>query len=264
MSLRLDAIVEGPDSGETLVFIQGWPDDATLWDPQVASLSERYRCVRTTLPNFDGRRSARWGYGTDEIVEALAALVREVSPHAPVTLVLHDWGCYWGHLLHHRHPDLVVRVAGLDVAPHVEPSFLATLGVIAYQGWLLAAFLVNGRLGDWMTRAFAAIAGAPLRREQIHSWMNYPYRNFWQDARSGRTRAELNEYWPEVPLLFVYGKKKPFPFHSRKWTEHVERTGGKTVGFDCGHWVSLDPAFGDLLADWLLQKEEVLRGNGPA
>ena len=251
MTLRLEAIVDGLGSGDTLVFIQGWPDDATLWDEQVAALSDRYRCVRMTMPNFDGRRSARWGYGTDEIVEALAAMVREVSPSSPVTLVLHDWGAYWGHLLHQRHPNLVARVAGLDIAPHVEPSPVAILGIIAYQWWLLGAFLVGGPIGDWMTRSFATLLGAPLGSEQINSWMNYPYRNVWKDILSGRARRQTDAYWPRVPLLFVYGRKKPFPFHSRKWIEHVESTGGRVVGLDCGHWVSRDPAFNEILASWL-------------
>lgn len=251
MTLCLDARVNGPDTGETLVFIQGWPDDATLWDAHVASLADRFRCVRTTMPNFDGRRSVRWGYDTNEIVEAFADMIRRVSPDRPVTLILHDWGCYWGHLLHHRHPRLVARVVGLDVAPHVEPGPGAVLGIIAYQWYLCGAFLLGGPLGDWMTRVLAGAMGAPMQREQINSWMNYPYRNVWRDIFSGRAKTQTADYWPRVPLLFVYGKKKPFPFHSRKWIEHVESTGGKVVGLDCDHWVSRDPAFAEILEGWL-------------
>ncbi len=250
-TLRLEPIVEGSDSGETIVFIQGWPDDATLWDQHVASLSARYSCVRTTMPNFDGRRSARWGYSTDEIVEALAEMVREVSADAPVTLVLHDWGCYWGYILHQRHPELVARLVGLDIAPHVEPSPAAMLGIVAYQWWLIAAFVLGGPIGDWMTRSLAAAMQAPRRSEQINSWMNYPYRNVWREILSGRTKRQTDDYWPRIPLLFVYGKKKPFPFHSKKWIQHIESTGGKALGLDCGHWVPLDPAFGDILKNWL-------------
>jgi pimeloyl-ACP methyl ester carboxylesterase len=250
VTLRLVPIVDGPTSREVLVFLQGWPDDATLWDGQVASLSRRYRCVRTTMPNFDGRRDTRWGHATDAIVAALARLVREVSPEAPVTLILHDWGCYWGHLLHQRHPDLAWRVASLDVAPHVEPGLGAMLGIIAYQWWLIGAFVVDGGIGDWMTRVLAAAMRAPMPRAQINSWMNYPYRNVWRDIAAGRAKQQA-AYWPTVPLLFVYGKRKPFPFHSQRWIEHVRRTGGTVVGLDCGHWVPCDPAFGPILERWL-------------
>jgi pimeloyl-ACP methyl ester carboxylesterase len=259
MTFRLEPMIAGPGSSPTLVFIQGWPDDASLWNEQVASLSDRYRCVRTTMPNFDGHRRVRWGHNTEEIVEALAAMVREVSPDAPVTLVLHDWGCYWGHLLHQQHPALVSRVASLDVAPHVEPGFGAMLGIIAYQWWLIGAFVIGGPIGDWMTRSLASAMGAPMPSEQISSWMNYPYRNAWQDILSGRAKEQMEAYWPEVPLLFVYGEKKPFPFHSKKWLEHVEKNGGKVVGLDCDHWVPRDPAFLGILADWLEASDEGIR-----
>jgi pimeloyl-ACP methyl ester carboxylesterase len=203
------------------------------------------------MPNFDGRRSARWGYSTEEIVEALVAMVRDVSPDAPVTLVLHDWGCFWGYIVHHRHPELVTRVAGLDIAPHVEPSPGAVLGIIAYQWWLVAAFVIGGPIGDWMTRSLAAAMGAPKRSEQITAWMNYPYRNVWRDIFSGRARNQTDDYWPRVPLLFVYGKRKPFPFHSEKWIQHVEGNGGTVIGLDCDHWVPRDPRFGAILERWL-------------
>ncbi len=247
---QLIPIIDGPADAATIVFIQGWPDDASLWDRHVAALSDRYRCVRTTMPNFDGQRSERWGYSTDEIVEALAQLVREVSPETPITLVLHDWGCYWGYLLHHRHPDLVARVAGLDIAPHVEPSPAAVLAIIAYQWWLIAAFMIGGPIGDGMTRRFAKTIGAPAPPQRITSWMNYPYRNVWRDIFAGRRNA-TEDYWPKVPLLFAYGKQKPFPFHSQAWLDHVESGGGQALGLDCGHWVSEDPTFAPLLARWL-------------
>lgn len=250
VSLRLEPRIEGPETGETLVFIQGWPDDASLWDRHVAALKDRYRCVRLTMPNFDGRRTVRWGYRTDEIVEALAALVREVSPDARVTLILHDWGCFWGHRVHHRYPELVSRVAGIDVAPHVEPGAGAIFGIIAYQWWLIAAFAIGGPIGDGMTRWLAKAIGAPLSREQIHSWMNYPYLNAWRELFAG-AGDELKSYWPTCPLLFVYGKEKPFPFHSGAWERHVEENGGRHVGLDCGHWVPVDPGFLPVLAEWL-------------
>ncbi len=81
--------------------------------------------------------------------------------------------------------------------------------------------------------------------------MNYPYRNMFADILSGRARTFGNDYWPEMPLLFVYGKRKPFPFHSAAWLDHLERTGGRVVGLDCGHWVMLDPDFDELLSTWL-------------
>jgi pimeloyl-ACP methyl ester carboxylesterase len=249
--LHLAPIVEGNESGETIVFIQGWPDDASVWDDVVAALRGDYRCVRTTLPNFGGDRTIRWGYSTAEILDALEALIRDAGRGRPVTLVLHDWGCYWGHAVHHRRPELVARVAGIDVAPHYRPTAVAVLGIIAYQWWLYGAFVVGGPVGDWMTRRMAKMGGAPMEASRLSAWMNYPYRNVWADLFSGRAGELTRGYWPTCPLLFVYGEKKPFPFHSAEWTDHVRKVGGEVVGLPCGHWVPTKPAFVSLLRRWL-------------
>lgn len=251
MPLHLEPIIDGAADAHTLFFIQGWPDDASLWDSAVGALRDRYRCVRLNMPGAAGTPSDRRGYTTDQIVEALARCVREVSNGAPVTLVIHDWGAYWGYILHHRHPELVERVAGLDVAPHVKPGPAAAAAVAAYQGWLAGAFLIGGPLGNWMTRSLASALSAPGRREGIRATMNYPYRNMWSDLFGGRVQRNTRGYWPEVPLLFVYGKKKPFGFHSQRWLDHVERVGGKVVALDVGHWVQLHPQFNEILSRWL-------------
>lgn len=251
MPFRFEPIIDGNEAGETLVFVQGWPDDASLWDAAVARLGASYRCVRVNLPNYGRGETVRWGYTTTEIVDALVDLIRDVAANRPVTLVLHDWGCYWGHAAHHRYPELVSRVVGLDVAPHYKPTPQAMLGIIAYQWWLLGAFGVGGPVGNWMTRRMARFAGAPADEERIDARMNYPYRNIWADIFTGRANALTAGYWPKCPLLFVYGEDKPFQFHSEAWVDYVRRVGGEVVGLPCGHWVTQDPSFLNVLTRWL-------------
>ena len=252
MKLRLEAIVDGNSGGETLVFIQGWPDDASLWDEAVAVLGKTCRCVRVTLPNFDGKRTERWGHSTDEVVDALTDLVRDAAKGGKVTLVLHDWGSYWGHPVHHRVPELVARVVTVDVAPHFTPSVAGALGIVAYQSWLLWANVLGGAAGDWMTRRLATLIHVPdARTRPLPAWMTSPYRSIWGDLLVGRQAKLTKGYWPTCPLLFIYGEKKPFAFHSAKWIEHVKRVGGEVVGLPANHWVMNDPTFVDVLARWL-------------
>ena len=251
-------IIDGNEAGETIVFIQGWPDDASLWDSAVAAVQGSYRCVRLTLPNFAGDRTARWGYSTEEIVEALVDFIRQAGRGRRVTLVLHDWGSYWGHAAHHRAPELVARVATVDVAPHFKPPASSLPGILAYQWWLLGAFAVGGPIGDAMTRGFARFARVPVDIGRVDAWMNYPYRNFWADAFSKRGAKLIAGYWPKCPLLFVYGEKKPFHFHSAAWVDHVRSVGGEVVGVPCGHWVPRDPAFAGILARWLSESAKAV------
>jgi pimeloyl-ACP methyl ester carboxylesterase len=81
--------------------------------------------------------------------------------------------------------------------------------------------------------------------------MNYPYRNIWADLFSGRARELTKGYWPTCPLLFVYGEKKPFPFHGAAWVDHVRSVGGQVVGLSCGHWVPREAEFVEILQQWV-------------
>lgn len=251
MTLHLTPRIEGASHGHTVFFIQGWPDDASIWDEAVAALSGSYRCVRVTLPNFDGERTTREGYDTEAIVRALEEVLHAVSDRGKVTLVLHDWGCYWGYPLHHRNPDRVARVAGLDIAPHFKPRPKDVPLILGYQSWLYAAFAIGGSVGDAMTRRFAKIARAPAPSERVNAGMNYPYRNIFRDLASGRGKALTKGYWPKCPILFAYGEKKPYMFHSDAWLRHVREVGGRVVGLPCGHWVQEHDGFVPLLRGWL-------------
>lgn len=252
MTLRLVPVIDGDPAADTIVFIQGWPDNASLWDEAVAALAPTYRCVRVTLPNFDARRTARWGHNTDEILDALVEVVKGAAKNGPVTLVLHDWGCYWGHPVHHRVPELVSRVVGVDIAPHFTPTIGGAMGIVAYQSWLFWAFVVGGPIGNWMTRSIAKLLRVPKAETRpLDAWMNYPYRNVWADLFSGRAAKLTKGYWPTCPLLFIYGEKKLFAFHSAKWVAHVEKVGGEVVGLPTDHWVMNDASFVGVLVRWL-------------
>ena len=48
---NLDFKIEGQGE-QTIVFIHGWPDTIEVWDRQVESLRDKYRCVRFPLPLF--------------------------------------------------------------------------------------------------------------------------------------------------------------------------------------------------------------------
>lgn len=251
-ALCLRAIIDGNERGPTLFFVQGWPDDSSLWAEQVAALGRHYRCVRVDLPNFGSAQSSRWGHSTEEIVEALTACLREVCPNERVTFIGHDWGAYWGHILHNRHPELISRFVGLDVAPHFRPTAKALAGILAYQWWLLLAFVIGGRAGDAMTRLFARLVRAPAASKRVVASMNYPYRNIWRDLLSGKDRRYVEGYWPEVPILFAFGTRKSFHFHSQNWLDHVRaRAGGEVLPVQSGHWVMQAPEFTGALVRWL-------------
>jgi pimeloyl-ACP methyl ester carboxylesterase len=92
----------------------------------------------------------------------------------------------------------------------------------------------------------------PAAAADIHWTMNFPYAMAWFRLAGGLQKAI--PFTPRCPMLFVYGERKPFMFHSREWVDSLNATpGSQAVGLPCGHWLMLDQAaeFEGLLQGWL-------------
>lgn len=253
-------IVEGAGP-KAIVMVHGWPDTHRLWDAQVAALKDRYRCVRFTLPGFDLSQPKRV-YALDEVVGTLRRVVEQACPGERVTLLLHDWGCFFGYQFASRHPDLVERVIGVDIGDAGSRRYLAELGlkgklmVMAYQVWLALAWRIGGAVGDAMARWMAGVARCPTNRQAIGSQMGYPYALRWLGVAGGF--HGLRVFDPQVPMLYLYGERKPFMFHSRAWAERLAaRPGSRVMGFPTGHWVMIGgrSEFNAALLSWLADTE---------
>jgi pimeloyl-ACP methyl ester carboxylesterase len=252
----IDVLVEGAGP-EAIVMVHGWPDTHRLWDRQVEALRGSYRCVRFTLPGFD-RRQPRRAYSLDEVVEAIHRVVEQACPGEQVSLLLHDWGCVFGYQFAMRHPQLVKRVIGVDIGDAGSRRHVQTLGakakamIFGYQVWLALAWRIGGRVGDSMARAMARALGCPSNPEYIGSHMGYPYYLQWTGALGGLRQAKV--FTPSCPMLFIYGKRKSFMFHSPAWAEGIaSRPGSQVVGFDTGHWVMVEKPkeFNSALTAWM-------------
>jgi len=264
--LRIDSvevIVEGTGQ-KAIVMIHGWPDTHRLWDAQVAALKDHFRCVRFTLPGFDLSQPKR-AYSLDEVVETIRRVVAEACPGGQSTLLLHDWGCFFGYQFAMRFPELVERVIGVDIGDAGSRRHRAELGakgmfmVMAYQVWLALAWRIGGGLGNAMARWMARVARCPTDPQSIGSQMGYPYALRWLGVAGGFQR--LRTFEPHGPMLYIYGERKPFMFHSRAWIERLAaRPGSRVLGLPTGHWVMIgrQREFNDALLLWLGETEKPL------
>jgi pimeloyl-ACP methyl ester carboxylesterase len=257
----MEAIVEGRGP-KAIVMIHGWPDTHRLWDRQVEALKARYRCVRFTLPGFDS--GPKRAYPLDELLETLRGIVERACPGEQVTLLLHDWGCFFGYQLAMRHPQLVERVVGIDIGDGGSRQHRAELGVkgmaivLAYQVWLAAAWRVGGRIGDAMARAMARAMPCPsVEPRDVHAQMGYPYAMRWFGVAGGISGVAV--FKPQMPMLFMYGERKPIMFHSRAWAERVAaKPGNRVIAFPTGHWIMVQRPgdFNAALLDWLALNDQ--------
>lgn len=251
----IEVLVEG-QGPRTLVMIHGWPDTHRLWDAQVAHLKHSCRCVRFTLPGFERGRPAR-RVALDEMVALFLRIVDSVSPDQPVTLVLHDWGSVFGYQFAARHPQRVERIVSVDIGDVGSAVYLKSLPakakmmIFMYQIWLAAAWVFGGALGDRMTRTMARALRCRADPALIGWRMNYPYYLQWTGGYRASARFE-----PHCPVLFIYGRRKPFMFHSPHWAAKVAALpGGAVREFRTGHWVMVEQpeAFNACVAEWLQQ-----------
>lgn len=257
-------------SGPTVLMLHGWPDTLALWDNTVAALSDGYRCVRFSLPGYDLAQAPR-PVSVDEMCALIGAVVDAVSPTEPVTLLLHDWGCFFGYEYAARYPQRVARVVGTDVGDTNSGAYLASLKtneklmIAGYQLWLTVAWKLGGLLpglADRMTRFMAHKIGCRTPPAHMGWQMNYPYAMQWFGLLGGlRGVAQVSKViGARIPALFLFGKRKPFMFHSANWLAALGTTPGCRVqGFDAGHWLMRQKPeqFNATVRAWLEQSTEV-------
>lgn len=279
-------VIEDGSGQETLFFVHGWPDDAHLWDGQVAHFRDRFRCLRVTMPHFAGHALATklehrpQGYDFAELGRMLANTIRKESRGKPLTLVIHDWGCFWGFIAQLHCPELVRAVVAMDVGhpsgivagarslPMVIAAglayqyFLATMYAIA-RGSRGTPLEAAGRsLADGAVRALVRLFTAELgvqapdtTDERITANACYPYW-FFQTGPGVRGIAAWDgkSPTPTCPCLYFYGTRKPFSFHSPAWERHLRsRLDCRVVPIDAGHWVQLQQAseVNRIMDEWL-------------
>lgn len=242
----LRVFIEG--EGPTVLMLHGWPDSPALWDATVAALRDGYRCVRFALPGYDLGQPPR-PVSVDQMCALIAAVADAVSPDRPVTLLLHDWGCFFDYEYAARHRQRVARVVGTDIGDSNSGAYLKSLRlkeklmIAGYQLWLAVAWKLGPLwpgLADRMTRFMARTIGCRTPAGQIGWQMNYPYAMQWLGAFGGLrgVAGVAKVFGPEIPTLFCFGKRKPFMFHSARWIAALGTTPGcRVVGFDAGHWL---------------------------
>jgi len=217
---------------ETILMLHGWPDTRALWDGTVAALQDRALCARFTLPGFETGPPA---LSLDAMCQRLSQIADGISPGRPLTLMLHDWGCVFGYEWAMRHPERVGRVVAVDVGDHNSGALQRDWGVrqkfsvLGYQLWLALAWKLGGRLGTRMTRAMARWLGCPSDQARISHRMNYPYAMQWFGTAGGFKGAAQVRL--SMPLLYVYGERKPFMFHSERWLQQVASQPGSAEAF---------------------------------
>lgn len=259
----IEVLIEG-EGAHTVLMIHGWPDTRALWDTSVAALQGHFRCVRFTLPGYDLALPPR-ATSVHDMTTFISKVVAAVSPFEPVTLLIHDWGCFFGYEYAMRNAARVARIVAVDIGDHNSGNLLRSLGVGAklavlfYQLQLAIAWKLGQlgmvRVANGMTRWMIAAMGQRHDPLQVGWQMNYPYAMRWFGLAGGF--KGIARVAPTCPMLYIYGEHKPFMFQSPEWlAEIAARSGSEVHSFKSGHWVMLrwPVEFTACVKTWLLKQ----------
>lgn len=113
--IRMNYVAAG--SGETILFLHGFPESWYSWRHQLAHFSANYRVVAPDLRGYNETEN-RGPYDTDTLQEDVLALIRHLGVER-VHLVAHDWGAAIAWLLGMYHPEVLQTLTICNV-PHPE------------------------------------------------------------------------------------------------------------------------------------------------
>lgn len=218
--LTFDALVVGPDDGELVLLLHGFPQPAACWARQLTALANAgYRVV---APNQRGySRSARpdetGAYRLDHLTADALAIVDTVKSGAPFHLVGHDWGGAIAWALGADHGD---RLRSLTVVstPHPRAMFDALPRGQVLRSWYVGLFqlpsvpeLLLGAADGWVLRQMLTRSG--LSEGQVAETVELM-------CEPGALRSALNWYRANarstrdigrvtVPTLYIWSTKDP-------------------------------------------------------
>jgi len=268
--IEIDALVGG--AGPPLLLLHGWPQTRMCWARVAPRLAQHFTVVvpdlrgygRSGRPTDDPTPYAKRVMARDQIA-AMAAL-----GHDRFAVAGHDRGARVAYRLAFDHPQVVTRLACLDIVPTAEvwAAMRAEQAVGAWHWSLLAqpgelparligadpAWFVRTLLGheagqphfaDLGLPDYIACASAP---GAVQAWCD-DYRAGWTVDRAV-DEADRGRRLP-MPLLVLWGAQgglgRGDPLATwRAWAERVEGT-----ALPCGHYLPEEAP--EAVADHLLR-----------
>lgn len=97
--IELDVVDIGPEDGEALIFLHGFPESHRTWRHQIAHLSGRYRCVAPDQRGYRGSSKPQnvEDYAPNKLIGDVFQLADALGI-GQFTVIGHDWGgaIAWG------------------------------------------------------------------------------------------------------------------------------------------------------------------------
>jgi len=192
----------GDPAAPTIVAIHGYPDNASVWDPVVDLLRERFRVVSYDVRGAgrSGVPASRAGYRLDQLEADVDSVLRAVSPDRPVHLLAHDWGSIQGWQCV-TSPRLHGRIASY--------TSISGPGLAMAGRWLRGKLRPSGR--DLATLVSQLARSSYLVLFQVPGLAELGWRSGLLDRMQGRGPAEPGALADRINGLQLYRANRRAP-----------------------------------------------------
>lgn len=229
------------ETGSRVVFCHGLFGQGRNWTQAAKALSAEHRVLLLDMPNH-GR--SPWTETFDYL--ELADLVAAELGDEPVALVGHSMGGKIAMCLALRHPELVERLAVVDVAPVAYPSGREFVGYIeTMQALDLAALGSRGEAEDALREAVPNPVVRSFLLQNLRrgddGWHWQVNLNLLGDSMPGLTgwpAEALGEATYDGPVLWVGGADSDYiaDEHAEEMDRRFPRN-RRVLVKGAGHWV---------------------------
>ncbi|MGV1036922.1 MAG: alpha/beta fold hydrolase [Candidatus Nanopelagicales bacterium] len=271
----------GPDAGELVVLLHGFPELADSWQHQLRALGQAgYRAIAPDQRGYGGSDKAG-PFDVDTLAGDIVDLIHAVN-HTEAVVVGHDWGGGVAWTLASRRPESVTALVAANCPP---PAVLAHAMTRSFKqlrkSWYMFFFQIPRLPEYWLTRDNSAeIARSLVGGSHVRTAFSDADLEHYRDAfsRPGAAEAAIGWYRAALrspkksttqsaakitaPTLVVWGVKDQFlgaELVSPKSLATVMAAGNvPTVRFigQAGHFVQNEaPAdFNAALLNWLAER----------
>ncbi len=247
--LRFETLVAGPDDGETVILLHGYPQSAESWRETMEWLASRgYRSIAPNLRGYSpgANPPEASAYSMSHLVADVLAIA-DAQDVERFHLVGHDWGGALAWAVAGSHPTRLLSLTAVST-PHTLAMLEAMRGRSQSLRSAYMLFFRVRRVPEAMLN-FANLTpaglGLQLTRLPRASWR----RDRAQLRRVGGLHGPLNWYRGaitrstrqhrvSVPTMYVWGRRDPF--FGRRAAEGTAKYVTGPYRFEeikAGHWI---------------------------
>jgi pimeloyl-ACP methyl ester carboxylesterase len=250
-------------AGEELVLLlHGFPECWYSWRHQLPVLGAQYHVVAPDMRgyNLSDKPPQVEDYRIESLVEDVVGLIRHFGKEKAI-VVGHDWGAAVAWAVAQRHPEVVSKLAALQVPPPKAWQANFTLRQFL-SSWYMFFFQLP-RLPEWWAQAndFARVermyretsfrpgaftdADLSVYKEALSqpgaltSAINYYRANVFRSLFAHKDKSREGDQKIRVPTLFIYGEldMAVLPSTVRGLERFVSASYSELRIPDSGHWV---------------------------